>query len=146
MKKQWHSFLFLVVITVTANVIAADAEKKIDVFFDGKKVVFIHKEKITASENCFNRSSGPECEAILSLKKASAIGLEAYMKGGANPGAVVCKHSLKGTLVLGHDTFENETTYCMFKDGSYVDNGSIAYYANYNDDQAAKQKPAPFKL
>ena len=55
------------------------------------------------------------------------------MRGGANPGAIVCREALKGNVVLGTDLKNNQQTFCQFKDGSVIDSGAIFYYAKLND-------------
>jgi hypothetical protein len=59
--------------------------------------------------------------------------------GGKNPGAVLC-HEMRGNVVFALDNEDNESTFCQFTDESLIDNGSLAYFAELNDEIGTKKK------
>ncbi|MBF0299238.1 MAG: DUF333 domain-containing protein [Oligoflexia bacterium] len=87
------------------------------------------KEHILISMNCGIHLSKMKCQAYKQLSNSSMKNLPAALfQGGPNPGAVICVNKLKGTVVIGSDTY-GENSFCKFSDGSIVDNGTISYYA-----------------
>ena len=88
--------------------------------------------RLTISSSCRKKDSFA-CEAYSVLSKVSFKSVDKYLQGGANPGAVICKHLLKMEVVIGKDKKGNENSFCKFKDGSYIDNGTLLYYGLKND-------------
>lgn len=88
-------------------------------------------KKILISKNCNSES----CEALKVLKTISlkTIPSEKFA-GGKNPGAVICTESAKGKIVYLKDLSGNENTFCFFSDKSMVSSGTLAVYANKNDE------------
>ena len=93
----------------------------------GEWIEFIRDPKLhlTLSSSC----SAKKCQAFKALSQASLKGLDEELKGGAQPGAVICRQRLHAELQVGKDANGNETGFCKFKDGSLVGTGSISYYA-----------------
>ncbi|HAZ14992.1 MAG TPA: hypothetical protein DCY86_19555 [Bdellovibrionales bacterium] len=98
---------------------------------------FYHEDKKAWANN---RCDNPNllCEALDKLALAYKNGLENHLKGGANPGAVICKESMKGLVVLGTDSKENQQTFCQFQDGSLVDTAAVHFHAKLNDKKKLK--------
>ncbi len=99
----------------------------------GKKVAFIFDKnaKIRISQNCLRKKQKKyNCIAFKKIKESTRQGIDQkYFKGGANPGAVICRRKLKGTVVLGYDANKNQNTFCKFKDNSYLSSGTITYHS-----------------
>ena len=105
------------------------------VFFsvDGKKTEFYRDagRHFMISKDCVKKGDALRCDAYQALSKASLRGQT--LKGGANPGAVICSRGLGRDVVVGKDEQENENSFCRFSDGSLVSSGSLTYYAHKND-------------
>ena len=67
--------------------------------------------------NCLKNKNG--CEAYQAVLKKNTIVLkESDRTGGKNPGAVVCKKSYGGEILILRDAAGNENAFCKFKDKS----------------------------
>ena len=49
--------------------------------------------------------------------------------GGTNPGSTICTEVLKGIVVVGVDSRNNENSFCRLPSGIYVDSGTLTYYS-----------------
>ena len=99
---------------------------------DGVRTQFYsNKEKrITVNDVCKTQKT---CMALQVLNKVSKNSLNAGdLYGGANPGPLLCLQ-VKGEVVMGEDLKGNQNSFCRFKDGSIVDNGTLTYYGIMND-------------
>ncbi|HAZ13667.1 MAG: hypothetical protein A2X86_16295 [Bdellovibrionales bacterium GWA2_49_15] len=101
-------------------------------FINGKTIpLFVDQAAGLIIDRYCHKTRGKfDCQAVKALEKASLR--DVIIDGGANPGAVVCL-KLGGQVVLSVDVKKNETSYCQFKDGSLVANGSITFHARKND-------------
>lgn len=80
---------------------------------------FLKDKKTNAlfSTNCLKNKN--VCEAFQAVLKKNAIALkESDRSGGKNPGAVVCKKSYGGDVLILRDAAGNENAFCKFKDKS----------------------------
>ena len=98
----------------------------------GTEQVFLRDEAnhLTLSEACARKPK--TCLAMKAAKSATTYGLSASLRGGANPGSVICT-AQGGNVIWVVDTEGNETTLCEFPDHSMITNGSLRHYASLND-------------
>ena len=82
------------------------------------------KDNLLISKNCFLRKKPflkKQCinkiQTIKSLQKKIP-----KKRGGVNPGALICKNSLKGTVLLGIDINGNERSFCQIDKNIIIDN------------------------
>lgn len=69
------------------------------------------------STHCLNKKKS--CEAYQAVLKKNTIVLkETDRNGGKNPGAVVCKKTHGGEVLILRDAAGNENAFCKFKDKS----------------------------
>lgn len=74
------------------------------------------------------------CMAREELKKISMKLLEkGDLKGGKNPGAVLCHKISDASIVFLSDLQGNQNSFCKFKDGSMVSSSTLVIYAQEND-------------
>lgn len=92
---------------------------------DGKSVEFVDdsSQRLTINATC-KKPQGFDCDAFTAFRRLKPTKLRT--KHGRNPGAAVCTDVLQALVVTGTDTGGNENTFCLFEDGSMVDNGSLA--------------------
>lgn len=81
----------------------------------------ITSDKKYISEHCVKNK---KCMALATRLPAKES--DYYGKGGANPAAIYCQKGAGGTVVLGYNTKFGQKTFCKFKDGSMIDNTSLA--------------------
>lgn len=75
------------------------------------------KTKKLISVNCNNT----KCFAYKALNEHSKKQLSEHeLKGGKNPGAVICTKYFKGTILILRDVKQNENAFCKFSDGSLL--------------------------
>lgn len=100
-------------------------------YFDGQPMQFlsIRSKRITISTGCMQKSGNFKCLAFDMLSRASVAGLDADLEGGANLGAVICSQKLGGHVVYSEDRQGNQNSFCLFRDSSMVDSGTIAAFA-----------------
>ena len=97
--------------------------------FDFGREVFVHVpgRRLTISRGC-RRSEGEfACLAYSSIESARTVRFQPPLDGGANPGSLLCR-KIGGNVVIGRDSERNENSFCRFKDGSLVDNGTLFYH------------------
>jgi hypothetical protein len=71
-------------------------------------------------------TQGPKCMALRKLPEANLSRLsDDDRDGGKNPGGGLCKKVLGGTVVMGLDADKNQSSFCLFSDGSLIDCGSL---------------------
>lgn len=98
-----------------------------------------NKEFILVSSKCqenFNTTdfSKSNCLALKSLSKTSFKKLSSYsLKGGKNPGAVICSQVLNGNVVYGLNRYQDQKTFCLFSDDSYISTEALMIYGIKND-------------
>ena len=100
---------------------------------DGVRHTFsTNKEKrITINNVC---KTNKKCMALTTLKSLSMSAVAATdLSGGANPGPILCEQQAKGKVVMGLDPNGNQNSFCIFSDGSIIDNGTLTYYGITND-------------
>ena len=128
----WVSNLLLILFFTGFNV---EAQEKLSFKIKKESVIFysFSDNRITISKNCVKKKKIQPCMAYKALQASSfQLFNEEELRGGANPGAVICK-ALKGKIIIGVDEDSNENSFCMFEDKSIIDNGSLDYYATQND-------------
>lgn len=68
----------------------------------------------------------------VALKKLASISLKSLksnsLKGGKNPGAVLCSQVLNAKVVYGLTKFKDERTFCLFSDDSYISTEALTIY------------------
>lgn len=94
--------------------------------------------RLTVSAPCKKAEKSELCPNLnflktLSLKKIKENAVD------KNPGSVICKKLLDGKVYIGIDANNNEASFCKLKDNTYIDSGTLTYYAEKND--GAIQKP-----
>ena len=89
--------------------------------------------RLTISENCGSKIEKMTCMAAQSLKLSTLHGTPPGKLASRNPGSVVCTEVLGARVVIGLDSHRNENSFCLFKDESIIDNGSLTHYAKTND-------------
>ena len=126
--------MILLSFLMTTSSFGATPQEQLWNFFGKKKMMFrIEAESLLISANCMEYGKKKDCEALKAIPLASLKGLQKYLIGGARPGAVVCERVFKQMVWLGTDRDGNENTFCLFKDGSMISNGSLTHYAIKND-------------
>jgi hypothetical protein len=123
-------YLVFIIITLLFKInYSYSLDNKTIYFINNKQISFVNitEKKLTISEKCLTKSKNYNCMAFLALKKVSLNGLD--LKGGVNPGALVCLEKAHGEVVIGLTKDNQEISFCRFKDDSYIDNASLHYYA-----------------
>jgi hypothetical protein len=88
-------------------------------------------KRLTISSDCVAQTGELLCDAHAALSKATRAGTDVrQFSYGSNPGTVVCRQMLKGSIVMGSDKAGGQNTFCAFPDGSLLDTGTIAYYSS----------------
>ncbi len=95
--------------------------------------------RLTLSKPCKLAEKSKLCSNLdflhtITLKKAGLDGT-----GGQNPSSIICKKLLDGKIYIGIDKDNNENSFCRLADGTYIDGGTLTYYAEKN--QGVIQKP-----
>lgn len=102
----------------------------------------INKNYIQFYENeKLNILVSTKCRSIVQIKDITdqnCIALQSLLKplnkkvnslnAGKNPGAIICSEYLKSQVVYGIDRFQNERTFCKFKDDSYISTETLTLY------------------
>ena len=107
-------------------------------YLNDKPIRFIkNKSKIiTISINCgedYSKEFKGKCLAIAALYKVNNKDIKITdLKGGKNPGSVLCKKSVHGRVVFLKDPYRNTSTFCQFQDGSYLSNDTLSSYGYRN--------------
>ena len=107
---------------------------------DGVRMQFTTNKakRITANEVCQKKKA---CDAFKVLRKLSMDSISADdLFGGANPGPILCEQQAQGEVVMGEDEDFNQNSFCKFKDGSIIDNGTLTYYGIKNDRMRKSKK------
>ncbi len=82
--------------------------------------------------HCPGEKSPERCQALQGLGRATLSGIPASrLRGGKNPGSLICRDVLAGQVVLGTDARNQEQSFCQFPDGSQVSTGSLVSRARY---------------
>lgn len=113
----------------------------------GKEITFYSNESlpVTASAPCEITKDKTGCLNFKILKKASLIKIDRMPAGNPNTGAIICEDQLGGISVIGLDASQNQRSFCFFeKEGIYIGNGTIKYFAKKNDN--IKSTDAPFDI
>ena len=140
MKKLWRAYSLLILFPLLVyGAQQAIVEKpvlqkpgKLLSFHFGKEVkrfLDFPQKRVTISENCGTDLSKMTCMAALSLKTVSFKSIPRDKMGSRNPGSVACTEVLHERVLIGTDSHRNEYSFCLYRDGSMVDNGTLAYYA-----------------
>lgn len=116
--------------------ISAFADLKSNFKIEGKSVTFYNypAQNLTSTIECSSIvDTGKLCAKLdflsdLSLKKAGIEGT-----GGINPSSILCKKLVNGKVVIGFDSEGNENSFCRTPAGTYVDGGTMLFYALKND-------------
>ena len=129
--------LFSFTLTLIISIAKAEISSVDDNAIIKGKTIQLHVDRaagIIINRYCHKTNGKYDCQAIKALAHASFV--EVIIKGGANPGAIICL-KLGGRVVLSVDRDRNENSYCQFKDGSLAASGSIAFHARKNDEDRA---------
>ena len=89
------------------------------------------------SANCVQPDHKLKCRAYDVLALVSFDEVVSKLKGGVNPGAMICR-SVSGELTILKDAKGNENSFCRFGDDSLVSSGTMTRYGRQNDE--ARQK------
>ena len=97
----------------------------------GKDQTFFRfeEERLMISQQCGSDIAKMTCDAWKNVKIAATSKRRTTENKDVNPGAALCEDVLKFKTELGTDSNGNETTFCIFKDGSMIENGSLYYHA-----------------
>ena len=95
--------------------------------------------RLTISQPCDLAEQDKLCTNLDFLKTLSLKKYDLEKEGEQNPASLLCKKTLDGNVYIGIDKDNNENSFCRLKDNSYIDGGTLTYYANKND--GLKQKP-----
>lgn len=90
-------------------------------------------QHLTISESCGRTLKEMTCQAAKSIYLASFRKLAQNKAGSRNPGSRVCSEVLVAKVVIGITPGRNENSFCLFTDGSMIDNGTLTFYAHEND-------------
>ena len=132
-----HILLIILVLTVASPAPARGASPpRYVAHFTGAKVTLVEHagEHLTVSESC-EGPRGAGCQARRALGKLSLRKLDASQARGESDGSLLCERQAEGTVVVGTNARGDENSYCRFKDGSLVDNGSLVWRARLNDEK-----------
>ena len=102
-------------------------------FKEGHIIFHVLKsERLKISKTCsVNSKLDSKCEALKSIELVKQTKLSGHeLRGGKNPGAVLCKKTLRGKVVFGENRFGGKTSFCKFSDGSLLANDSLLYAYN----------------
>ena len=94
---------------------------------------------LTVSTPCSAAAKGKLCSNLQFLKSVSVKKLGEAAVNEQNPSSVICSKTLNGKIYIGLDKDNNENSFCQLPNNSYIDVGTISYYANKND--GLVQKP-----
>jgi|GEM_PF-6096105 len=102
---------------------------------------------ITITSSCgeafLNNQTQIKCLALQALNKVSLDQIsEDDLLGGKNPGSVLCKKSLKATVVFGLDLQGNTTSFCAFTDGTMVSSDTLSFYGEKNKNSNTTNIPS----
>ena len=95
--------------------------------FGGRAARFvrIEKQRLTISQNCAKKSGGElRCQAYRAFAGASLQGLTPKQSGPFEGRKAICSRS-GGRIVIGQSPSQDERSFCLFKDSSMVDLGSL---------------------
>lgn len=111
-------YLFLMLF-VTATAVAADSIVSYSIA--GKVYEF---EKLKTGELIGNYCAAKKNCMVGKPRPAEKIG-DFFRPGGANPGSAYCKNALKGKVVMGFNPKIGQQSFCLFSDGSMIDNYTL---------------------
>ncbi|MGZ3790541.1 MAG: hypothetical protein ACXVLQ_18640 [Bacteriovorax sp.] len=81
-------------------------------------------EQTLMSKNCFNKKD--RCLAFFHYKNPIKMRPATNdLRGGKNPGAVICTKYLNGEIFILRDGNNKENAFCQFKDGSLLQATSL---------------------
>ena len=92
-------------------------------YYEFKKgiITVIDNSEYKINESCYQST----CSAKQALEKKISI-KKLNLKGGKNPGSVACTQVLSGqVMMLKNIETNNVSSFCLFKDGSYISNKAI---------------------
>lgn len=95
--------------------------------------------RLTISTPCRSASAGKLCPNLSFLNSVSVKKLGEAGTAEQNPSSIICTKTLNGRVYIGLDKDNNENSFCLLPDNSYIDGGTIAFYATKND--GIVQKP-----
>ena len=99
--------------------VATYAEEPTFVYEIGNSMILFTKRE----QMVINKSCGTSCLAYQKGKVADSFKVDSKdLVGGKNPSSVRCKKHLSGVVVIGRDDDENQQSFCLFPDGSYLKN------------------------
>lgn len=92
------------------------------------------ERRLLVSDHCSTQDKVNKCQAVNATRRVSFKRLDRSQFGGAHPGSRICTDQLQGEVLVGVNAkTRNENSFCRFKDGSLIDNGSLLFYAITND-------------
>jgi len=102
---------------------------------EGKKIDFFDYDemRVTVSKECKDLHKKKFCKDLEFLNDISFSKAGIKGTGVSNPGSTICTKLLNGRVVFGRDLDNNENSFCRLKDGTYIDSGTLTYYAMKND-------------
>lgn len=113
----------------------------------GENIDFYHYSNmhVTLSKPCKSLDKKELCKEISYLKTISLSKAGLKATGGINPASVICKKTLNGAVYIGYDENKNENSFCKTSDGTYIDGGTLTYYALKNEgiQQTPRKKRPP---
>ena len=122
----------LILYFIILNCFAASETESHFSIGDKKIVIYNYKDqRISISEKCDSLAKEKFCTNINFLKDLNKKIKNAKLQhvGGTNPGSTICTEVLKGIVVVGVDSRNNENSFCRLPSGIYVDSGTLTYYS-----------------
>lgn len=88
---------------------------------------FRHKnEKYLISAHCTEKSKSCIANQVLMAPFKTVLPKDA-LKGGKNPGAVVCRNIEHAIVIFGRDLKGHQQSFCRFSDGSLLSSGILGH-------------------
>lgn len=131
--KTGLTFVAIAVVASIARGAPATEPQRISLSVEGKTVDLLKfpSRRLTISASCASTGGTLACDAFKAWPKSTLDGIKDQdLRGGANPGAVVCAQVLRGKIVVGRFEDGSELSLCRFHDGSLLGTGSILFAAN----------------
>ena len=118
-------FLILI-LSFNARALEAEFSEREIIYRIGEKFIIfkMHKEKKYLLSNQCVKSN--DCLASKALNKKYDVKIfPGDLKGGKNPGSVLCRKIPDGKVVIGLDVKRNQQSFCLFTDKSLLSTGIL---------------------
>lgn len=118
--------LFLFLIIYSTVIFAQDLEEQIwQISYVDHHFVHLKKQDLLIVKSCIDKKNGisirQKCQEKLNIVKSNSEKLPS-LKGGKNPGAVICRQLLNANVLFAKDKKGNVRTFCNLGDDIIIDN------------------------